>query len=324
MAMFNTRAIAALIVAPALAVTVACSGNASLSPTGPSGVGSPSGSGASITGQVNGGSGLAGMSVNGAPAAATSTNVTVSITGTGIAAAADAQGRFTLTGVPAGPVQLHFTGPGIDATATLEVGAGEQITIAVTVSGSNATIESRRGAGGIDGKVELEGRITAIDVALSTIQVSGVVVNVPPTAVIRKAGGTPLLFADLLIGDRVHVRGTRVTGGGVDALEVKVQSQNTNPPLKLEGMVEGLTGTCPDVDFMIGGSLVETDGSTYFKGGACADLADGDNVEVRARVVAGKIVASQVETEDDDEEDEEDDEEEKQGGSRGRGGRGGA
>src|SRR5512145_1095710 len=86
--------------------TVGCGGS-SKSPTAPS----TSTSGAVITGTVR--SGAAAVQTN---TGAAGQGVTVSVAGTDIRSGIDAAGRFSLTGVPAGDVQLKFTGTNVDAT----------------------------------------------------------------------------------------------------------------------------------------------------------------------------------------------------------------
>lgn len=68
--------------------------------------------------------------------------------------------------------------------------------------------------------------------------------TVPVDAVIRH-GSTPLLFADLRVGDIVHVKGTR-TATGVTAREVYVQNPVGTPlgDVVLEGAVSAVSG-CP-------------------------------------------------------------------------------
>ena len=141
--------VAALAVCLVAAVTAAC-GQTSLSPTSPSvASGGPmvrggSTSGAVITGTVNGGTQSTTSSETFA-ARATTTPVTVTVVGTTISAVADGKGKFSLTGVPAGDVQLKFAGVGVDATITLfGVEAGDRIDLVVRVTGSSVRIEAER------------------------------------------------------------------------------------------------------------------------------------------------------------------------------------
>jgi hypothetical protein len=289
----------ALVCAIAL-VTAACGKGSDLSVTGPSAIGGGSGttSGATISGRVNGGSGLAKTDMM-----ATGGTLTVTVAGTTITATVDATGAFTLTGVPAGDIRLEFHGPGTNATVTITVGAQEQIQIAVTVSNNSARVESEHHSGSSN-RAELKGSITAIDAAARTLRVSGALVDVPAEATIRR-GSQTLQFADLQIGDKVEIRGT-VEATSVRATEVKVDGERRGQLTERKGLVSGLAGTCPDLTFTIGTTKVTTSGSTYFKEGACTAVQNGVAVEVKGQPQAdGSIVAMQVKQDDDDDDQDE-------------------
>lgn len=287
-------------------VASACGRSPSLSPTAPSPAGT---TGAAISGQVNGGSGLRGLT---ATTGAAGEPFTITVEGTALSVTADSRGQFSLTGLPEGTLQLRFRGPGTDARLNVTVGPNEQVTIAVTASGSSATLESEHRSGRSENRVEIEGRITEIAAGPPrTIRVSGSLVTVPTTAVIRH-GGTTLPFADLKVGDRVHVKGTR-QADGVLATEVNVQSHNEQPSLEVGGVVSGLTGACPTLAFMVGGTSVVTEGATFFKEGSCASIQNGVHVEVKGRRVDNRIVATVVEVEDEADEDDDEAEDDEDG-----------
>jgi hypothetical protein len=70
--------------------------------------------------------------------------------------------------------------------------------------------------------------------------------------------------------------------------------------IQLEGAVEGLAGSCPQVAFQLAGWRVETDSNTEFRDGRCRDLSNGDTVRVVGVVVPGGIVdADRLEFRDD-------------------------
>lgn len=282
-------------------VTGACGKGSDLSVTGPSPIGGGgTTSGATISGRVNSGSGLAQTDMM-----ATGSTLTVTVAGTTITAGVDATGAFTLTGVPAGDVRLEFRGPGVNATVTITVGAQEQIQIAVTVSNNSARVESEHHSGSSN-RAELKGSITTIDAAARTLRVSGALVDVPADAAIRR-GSQPLQFSDLQVGDKVEIRGT-VEATTVRATEVKVDGERHGQLTERKGLVSGLTGTCPDLTFTIGTTKVTTSGSTYFKEGACAAVQNGVEVEVKGQPQSdGSIVAMQIKQDDDDDDADDDD-----------------
>ncbi len=70
--------------------------------------------------------------------------MTVTVVGINVGTVADAAGRFTLAGVRPGPVQLQFTGAGVDAVLDLEsVLPGATVNIVVSVDGSTAVLEAK-------------------------------------------------------------------------------------------------------------------------------------------------------------------------------------
>lgn len=73
------------------------------------------------------------------------------------------------------------------------------------------------------GKVEIEGEISAT--GPNTITVKAQSITVPDTCVIRH-GNTRYILADLRVGDRVHVKGLRMTtGSGTAAITTIVASE---------------------------------------------------------------------------------------------------
>lgn len=70
--------------------------------------------------------------------------MTVTVVGINVGTVADAEGRFTLAGVRPGPVQLQFTGAGVDAVLDLDsVLPGATVSIVVSVDGSTAVLEAK-------------------------------------------------------------------------------------------------------------------------------------------------------------------------------------
>ena len=145
---------------------------------------------------------------------------------------------------------------------------------------------------------QLEGVIASIDAAHTSFMVRNITVTVAGTTVIRH-GHTTLLFADLKVGDQVHVKGTQ-TGTTLAASEVNVQNdgEHDDNRAEAEGVVAGLTGTCPSITFTVGATHVATDATTTFGRSACADVVNGAAVEVTGvRQTDGSILASRVSVE---------------------------
>ncbi len=121
----------------------------------PGQVSSPVSSGAAITGTVM-------SSVTASAFRTEATNLTVTITGSTISATVNG-GQFTLQGVPPGNIELHFSGPGVDARLTItDVGDRDDIHITVRVTGNTAELEDHR-HDKPDHQSELEGTLAAVD-----------------------------------------------------------------------------------------------------------------------------------------------------------------
>lgn len=282
-------------------VAVACGGSSQspLSPSAPeSASAGPTGSTAVISGTVQGGtSGLLGATTGHGI-----TGLTISIVGTAISSGLDASGRFTLSLVPPGDIQLHFTGNGVDSTLPVaQVQAFQNITLVVTVSGTAAAIEteSRSGAG----EDELEARIESLPptVAAGTFVAGGRTVRTDGSTRIEQ-GGSTRSFADLAIGMRVHVKG-RASGGDLLASTIQIQNTNTTIPVEINGIIDTVTGTAAAFQFKIGSRVIKGDASTTFFGDGSATvtfaaLKEGVRVEVKGQQRDGYVYAIRIHVND--------------------------
>jgi hypothetical protein len=292
---FTPVGVAAAAVALAVLVT-ACGGSSSPSSPSPSPQSSSSSgnvAGATISGTVNAtasGSAAGYAKLGG-------TGITITIAGTNIYVSTDSQGRFVLTGVPSGTIQLVVTSPTGTATLTLEgVQATDTIKIQVTVKGTTATVdtEERNGAA----VSELEDRVSSIPAGTARTLIVGTTSVSVPAAVTIRHGDTPVEFTAIKVGDRVHVRGA-LSGGSMVATEVNVQNTNDNAPVNASGTVAALAKVgsgCPTIQFTVGGWTVETGASTDFQKAACTTIANGTSVHVKGSVLAssGHVLADWV------------------------------
>ncbi len=261
----------------------------------------PAGSnaGATIAGTVVSGSGAASL-----VRSASVVGMTVRVVGTSIVVTVDVNGQFSLNGVPSGRVQLEFSATGVDARLDLDdVTEHEDIHITVRVSGSSAELDEHARTTA-DNKVEIEGRVTQI--SGQTLRVADKDVTVSSSTSIRH-GGTTVRFADVHLGDRVHVRGTRTGTGVITATEIELQTTNPGNPgppappptppkdddpeekhdephqsVELSGAVSNRSGTCPTITFTVQSKTVGANRGTEFRGTTCPTLANGDQVEVKA------------------------------------------
>jgi hypothetical protein len=242
--------------------------------------------------------------------------MTVTVTGTNLSSSVDDSGRFELHGVPAGHVELHFSGRSADARLALDnVADREAIQIVVRVNGGTAELEDNHRQTP-DNRVELEGIVAAVNAAAGTLTVGTTVVTVPSTAVVRGHDGATLRLSDIRVGDQVEVHATS-SGTTTTATEIEVETEhngdNRGPGnggddgnhggddgnhgnAEVSGVLAGRAGTCPSLTFSVGSTHVSTSGSTEFKDVTCSALKNGDRVEVKgSRQNDGTIAASRVE-----------------------------
>ena len=257
--------------------------------------------GATISGLVNGVNptfqSMASQSSSRVTGQSSSMTVTATTSGFLAATEVDAQGRFTLTGIPVGSVFLRFTAPDVDATATIaDIGPSERIEIDVTVSRERATIDSIQRSE--DSQIELQGGISFIDLPARRLDVSDTEVHVPPQTLIKLGSGT-LGIADLRVGDIVLVNGA-TEGDRVTASRIEVVSQAPPPATEvvLHGDVHDLAADCPHPSFRLDGKKVVTDRETTFTGGTCDDIVDAARVEVHGLLQRDEtVLATTIEIE---------------------------
>jgi hypothetical protein len=257
----------------------ACGGEAPQVPAGPSGAGTAAPGATSMTP----GAKIMGNVTAGEPLAA----LAAQVVGTPLSAPVGTGGGFSLEGVPEGGVQLRFVGSGVDASVSLSpVKPGDLVSLLVGVSGATATVQSEsRNAGG---KVELEGRIESLPPTQpdNTLVVGGRTVTTAPGAtVFRDGNDAARSFADLAVGQRVHVKGTLAVDK-IMADSITIQNTHSAIPANLNGIVERLTGAASAFSFFIGSREIKGDATTGFFGDMDAPrtfsaLANGARVEVK-------------------------------------------
>jgi hypothetical protein len=290
------RLLGALIAAAVMAA--ACGGKSTpISPT--EGTGAPvspgsTGATATITGSVQGASA---SGLLGASSGAALTGVTVTVAGSAVSSSVDAGGRFTLTNVPPGDVQLQLTGGGANAAVALSaVRAAQTVDIVVMVAGASASIDSEVRSGA--GESELEGRVESLPPTMPALSFKAA------GRAVRTDGGTRFLdgsitraFADLQIGMRVHVKGT-LAGDTLTASQVELQNANI-VPVEVNGIIDSVAGTAATFQFNIGSRVIKGDVLTAFFGDgdkpdAFASLKDGTRVEIKGQQRDGFIYATRI------------------------------
>lgn len=132
----------------------------------PSAMDSTPSTGATIQGHVQGATGAATAKLAGATptfASLTSTvTLTVKVVGTNISAPVSSSGAFVLEGVPAGNIQLQFSGQSANAVAPLgTVNTGDRLDLEIRIEGSVGVVEASIRVK-VDSTTEVEGVVTAL------------------------------------------------------------------------------------------------------------------------------------------------------------------
>jgi len=233
---FLTRASFLGLTTFAVLYLAACNGKDSMTPTGSSSASRF----ATIAGTVDDGSPASGTSGSDVGIASRWVGIKVTVVETGESTETNQSGQFVIT-VPAGTVTLRFEGHGLHAE--LEIAglvAGQTLTITVHASGSHAHMGNGNGNGGDDdgshdscftsgAKAEVEGLINATATDSITVRQQGkgdFLCLISSSTRIRK-GNRTLTVDDLVVGKRVHVKGTGMGDATgvcqVAATEIKLQ-----------------------------------------------------------------------------------------------------
>jgi hypothetical protein len=292
----STRVLSYLMIGAGLSFALACGKGTSLTdPTATAGSSAPTtaaaapASGATIAGTVQG----VGAAARGG-VGALSSGLRVTVVGTGQSTTTDGSGHFTLTGVPAGDVQLRFQGPGVDAMLDLGgLQSGQTITITIQVSGSEASIVSPADTS----QVEVTGKVESV--GAGQLVVAGQTIMVDASTSIYGNEGATLKLSDLKVGDSVEVKATRQTDGSLLAVKIELAGDNggSGQQVELKGSVQSV-GTN---QLMVDGQTVMVNASTFIQGDegkklTLADLKVGDSVEVQAvKQTDGTLLAVKIE-----------------------------
>jgi hypothetical protein len=199
--------------------------------------------------------------------------ITVSVDGTSLSSPVDSKGKFELKGVPGGDVELKFKGPSLDAKLRLAgVQPTETITLSLTVEAGTVQVEGQRRSTGRE--EQLEGRIDALPAspALSLVVAGRAVLTDANTKFFL--GEAPATFAQLAVGQRVHVKGQTAPPAALLASVIMIQNTNIDVPddddddedqtqsASIEAALASKSGVAPDLTLVVGTTTVRTSAAT--------------------------------------------------------------
>jgi len=288
-------------------IAVGCGGGSPTSPSMMTGMpgtpGTPGATpGATITGSVTNASGPAALPTASRPY---EVGLMVHVVGTNISVAVGPNGQFVLQGVPAGDVQLRFTGDGCDAVLTLSgLKTGDTIQIKVTVRGTMATLDDDSRDGDDGEQVVLNGTVSELTRSGSafSFRIGSQLVNGDATTEFFGDGNRSESVESLANGLRVEVKG-EMRGGQLFALRIHINRNAVpQPEVELEGTISVLTPACPSVAFnlVVGGGqpaqpVVTSAATSYLAGLSCGSLKNGDKVRVKGSMQTdGRLFALQI------------------------------
>lgn len=147
-----------------------------------------------------------------------------------------------------------------------------------------------------DQSASIHGTLTAIggSAPAMTLTVGGTTVTTTSATEVKRRGDTQTLAA-LVIGQSLHVVGTRQADGSIVARKIEIEDDETGGEFEIEGSAGGVQGTCPALTFSVNGFSIRTSAATAFEGGTCASLKSGTKVNVKGtRAADGATDATRV------------------------------
>jgi hypothetical protein len=256
-----SRRLYSFLLALGLGMGAAACGSSTSSPTAPSV--SAASAGATLQGTVVGGVAGASAGLGSVHALSTKAGIQVSVTGTALVTMTDSSGKFVLTGVPAGPVELRFEGAGVNARLTVSgLTPGQTLTITVNVNGGQATLVPEGDEGGVDFK----GPIQSIDVGAGSLMVGGRKVTTNADTRIMSGDETRVSLSTLKVGATVEVQGTTQADMSVLAKTIQLEENQGGDKSEVD-----LKGSIQSIDlgagsFMVDGRKVTTNADTKIVG----------------------------------------------------------
>jgi hypothetical protein len=232
------------------------------------------------------GAGFSASSTGSLRAFSAESGMTVSVVGTALASEVDEEGRFVISGLPAGSATLRFQGGGVDARLTVSgLVDGQVLSIEVRLAGSSAELG---GAPSCAPSAEtfFSGRLDSI--AGTRLVVAGRTVDASAVQRVFR-GDRRIDLADLKVGEKVKVWGTLRGDGVVMADEILALStegaSGTMTWVTFSGTVEAVRSSSLDLHanpnssyptLVVSGVRVTTSAETRFRRSGGGTLAPGE------------------------------------------------
>ena len=226
--------------------------------------------------------------------------VTVRVAGGSASTVTDGSGRFTLTGLSGGDVELEFERADIHARGRIALVSGAHTTVTIAIVGNGIQTSPRGHAG-----EEIEGLVQAIDAGAGELTVLdqrlGAVTILTDGSTLVRRGDASVPLDQVQVGQRVHVKAMEQEDGTYLATEILLQGDRVGGSRSFSGNVVSIDAG--DRSFVVASNgtniTVETNASTRFhrRGGPAgfSDVANGSAVEVRGTLQTdGSVLATKV------------------------------
>ena len=230
--------------------------------------------------------------------------IRVSVMGMSISTTTDESGRFVLTGLPSGRVELRIEGQGVDARVEIRgLVDGQTLTLAIQLSGGQPPVIVGPGE-----RAEAKLRGAAEAVTPPSLRVLGRTIVTNASTRIRGPNEETIPLGAIQVGDFVKVEGVLLPDGTIQASRVDVEEEDEADDDEDEEVNEvKFTGTISSKgasSLVVAGRTVLVDGSTRIDGRrhgstSFSSLSVGQRVEVEGRLVAGgAVLAERIKVED--------------------------
>jgi len=131
-----------------------------------------------------------------------------------------------------------------------------------------------------------------------TLTVGTTTVHTSSSTTVKRRGDVQTL-SSLVVGQELHVIGTRRSDGSIDAREIEIEDDAEGGEFEVQGSMGGLKGACPAISFTVNGFSIATNAATEFDKTACSAFKNGDKVEVKGTKRAdGSVLATRLRKED--------------------------